>query len=243
MNSEWPTSPDELRNEYESATARHGKSRAIAAMASTYGVSARTAHRRLVAAGLRTLRARPQRPSPDDLRSAYESACAQHGPRGAISAMAMAYGVEYVSVREWLIEAGLRTVKSRIPPRPITTPCPCGAVATTRYKDEDPPLCYRCYMRRYASDPDSAFRRHGRLTVAAAKKDQPCTDCGGVFPPCVMDFDHVPERGPKLFDLGRSDRSLKAIAEELAKCDIVCANCHRIRTWERRRGQASQPAL
>ena len=69
-------------------------------------------------------------------------------------------------------------------------------------------------------------------------KSKPCTDCGGSFPPYVMEFDHVPERGPKkarIVSLIRS-RSLNAptLRSELAKCDVVCANCHRIRTFNRR---------
>ena len=65
-------------------------------------------------------------------------------------------------------------------------------------------------------------------------KSSPCTDCGNVFPPECMDWDHVPERGPKLFGLAQFwGRSPEEIASELAKCDLVCSNCHRIRTTTR----------
>lgn len=63
-------------------------------------------------------------------------------------------------------------------------------------------------------------------------KDVPCADCGKQYPSCVMDFDHV--RGEKkcnvaaLVSRGSGEA---AILEEAAKCDVVCANCHRIRTW------------
>jgi hypothetical protein len=67
-------------------------------------------------------------------------------------------------------------------------------------------------------------------------KNRPCADCGGCFPPCAMDFDHV--SGDKvddvcglLFDTGRWER----ILAEIAKCELVCANCHRIRTHVGRR--------
>lgn len=60
-------------------------------------------------------------------------------------------------------------------------------------------------------------------------KIQPCKDCGGTFPPECMDFDHV--RGTKLFNLAEARcYSWTAIREEVAKCDLVCANCHRIRS-------------
>jgi len=66
-------------------------------------------------------------------------------------------------------------------------------------------------------------------------KDRPCQDCGKKFSPCAMDFDHV--RGTKKFALANSTcggYSLEAIAEEAAKCDVVCACCHRTRTRSRR---------
>ena len=68
-------------------------------------------------------------------------------------------------------------------------------------------------------------------------KDVPCMDCGRKYPPECMDFDHV--RGEKKFDIGTRAGSGKKehILEEIAKCDLVCANCHRTRTkirvWER----------
>jgi hypothetical protein len=48
-----------------------------------------------------------------------------------------------------------------------------------------------------------------------------------------MDFDHV--RGEKKFNIGptAAANSVKMILEEAKKCDIVCSNCHRIRTRAR----------
>ena len=75
--------------------------------------------------------------------------------------------------------------------------------------------------------------RERRTTVIDAAKNRPCMDCGGTFPSVCMDFDHV--RGEKLFGVGNSrSRSVKAMQDEIAKCDIVCANCHRVRTHARR---------
>lgn len=68
-------------------------------------------------------------------------------------------------------------------------------------------------------------------------KSKPCTDCMIEWPTYVMDFDHVPERGEKLFNISEGIRLGKTIALieiELAKCDLVCCNCHRIRTFGRR---------
>lgn len=65
-------------------------------------------------------------------------------------------------------------------------------------------------------------------------KDQPCADCELKYPYPVMEFDHV--RGEKVANVSRmvsQGVSLEKILIEVEKCDVVCANCHRIRTWER----------
>ena len=68
----------------------------------------------------------------------------------------------------------------------------------------------------------------------------PCADCGGRFAQCSMDFDHrdpstKTARVPAL--VGRA--GISRILAEAAKCDIVCANCHRLRTFERRSKQTA----
>lgn len=66
------------------------------------------------------------------------------------------------------------------------------------------------------------------------KKNNPCEDCGGMFHPCAMDFDHV--KGEKLYavsELVLRAWSFEKIQEEIDKCELVCANCHRLRTYLR----------
>jgi hypothetical protein len=66
------------------------------------------------------------------------------------------------------------------------------------------------------------------------KTKTPCVDCGINYPYYVMDFDHV--RGQKHANVMElvSTLSKKRIDLEIAKCEIVCSNCHRIRTYMRR---------
>ena len=66
------------------------------------------------------------------------------------------------------------------------------------------------------------------------KTKTPCVDCGINYPYYVMDFDHV--RGIKHANVMElvSTLSKKRIDQEIAKCEIVCSNCHRIRTHMRR---------
>jgi cytochrome c553 len=63
-------------------------------------------------------------------------------------------------------------------------------------------------------------------------KDKPCADCGIKYPPYVMDLDHVNPSNKflKLSTMRRRRMSFDKIKEELVKCEVVCANCHRERT-------------
>ena len=63
-------------------------------------------------------------------------------------------------------------------------------------------------------------------------KGVPCKDCGGVFPVYVMDFDHRdPGDKEALISHLVNALSLRRLVAEMAKCDVVCSNCHRIRTY------------
>lgn len=62
----------------------------------------------------------------------------------------------------------------------------------------------------------------------------PCSDCGKTYPTYVMQFDHV--RGRKLVALSRAAQSglgMQRVKDEIAKCEVVCANCHAERTHQR----------
>lgn len=64
-------------------------------------------------------------------------------------------------------------------------------------------------------------------------KNGPCSDCGGSFDPVVMEFDHRPGE-VKLFSMSSFRRkTLDEVVAEIAKCDVVCSNCHRLRTKKR----------
>jgi hypothetical protein len=76
-------------------------------------------------------------------------------------------------------------------------------------------------------------RQAATLEFLRDLRRRPCADCGQTFPPWVMDFDH---RDPKTksFALAAGKVLLKSrdiLLAEIAKCDIVCANCHAIRTY------------
>lgn len=66
------------------------------------------------------------------------------------------------------------------------------------------------------------------------KEESGCVDCGEMYPHYMLEFDHLPEY-EKLgspIEMARNHNMQKAL-DEIKKCDIVCANCHKIRTWQR----------
>lgn len=69
------------------------------------------------------------------------------------------------------------------------------------------------------------------------KQGKPCTDCGVSFHPVAMQWDHIGT--DKLIDVAAAvvkGWGKQKILAEIAKCELVCANCHAIRTWKRNNG-------
>jgi hypothetical protein len=62
-----------------------------------------------------------------------------------------------------------------------------------------------------------------------------CTDCGYKVHPAALHFDHLPG-SEKKDTIARMTlaASFSALQAEIAKCEVVCANCHAIRTANRR---------
>ena len=99
--------------------------------------------------------------------------------------------------------------------------------------------CNADYMRNHykkSASMRSAVKKRSeyRQSFINTIKDLPCQDCGVKFPPECMDFDH---RDPELKSfqvslsaVGSSSERMHRLMLEVSKCDLVCANCHRIRT-------------
>jgi hypothetical protein len=63
-----------------------------------------------------------------------------------------------------------------------------------------------------------------------ARKNVPCLDCGERFPYYVMDFDHQRDKSFTIAKAVATNGRLEHILAEIEKCEVVCSNCHRIRT-------------
>jgi len=68
--------------------------------------------------------------------------------------------------------------------------------------------------------------------IARYKIEQGCADCGCNEHHAMLEFDHIMPRlrGTVASQMGKS---LKVIMEEVARCEVVCGNCHNMRTWRR----------
>ena len=75
----------------------------------------------------------------------------------------------------------------------------------------------------------------GRSTwLRSLKIGKACVDCGRQFLPEVMQWDHRPGT-VKLFEMSAAYApwTREEVLAEVAKCDLVCTNCHIIRTFKR----------
>jgi len=94
-------------------------------------------------------------------------------------------------------------------------------------------ICKKCHNKK-AADRVAATRRKTKAKLVEAHGNK-CIDCGNIYPPFVMDFDHR-DPSEKAFGIGGQDftRAYELSYAESLKCDLVCANCHRFRTHKQR---------
>lgn len=108
-----------------------------------------------------------------------------------------------------------------------------------RYKNGACKLCCSIQHKRYRSKVREYINertRNKKNWIIEIKSKTPCMDCGIIYHYCQMDFDHRPGE-IKVVGIGTSSTTpIDILKKEIAKCDLVCSNCHRLRTWKRHRG-------
>lgn len=100
--------------------------------------------------------------------------------------------------------------------------------------------CHSKYLKEHYKKNPSTYLNSNKKTrkklmeFVKQAKSVPCKDCGVCYPYYVMDFDHR-DSSEKKFSLSKYNQigNLEKIKAEIAKCDVVCANCHRERTFGR----------
>lgn len=83
------------------------------------------------------------------------------------------------------------------------------------------------YMER-----NKKYRKEVKNFIKEIKESSPCIDCGVKYPYYVMDFDHLEGKDFGINFLSATGR-IAALKKELEKCELVCSNCHRKRTYQR----------
>jgi hypothetical protein len=115
---------------------------------------------------------------------------------------------------------------------------PCAAKYQTLWHQNSSP---ERRIRRIAAK--SAYKQKSKEYVDSYKEKRGCRDCGKKWASYILDFDHIDT--DKKFNVsamvGRFP--LKIIIQEIAKCEVVCARCHRYRTQARKTGINVNPNL
>lgn len=101
--------------------------------------------------------------------------------------------------------------------------------------------CNKVAVNKHYQEHKQEYIKRAKLQIKKAtewlreyKTGKTCSDCGVIYPPEVFDFDHK-DPGNKRNTLSRltSMGSINSLKKEIEKCDLVCANCHRIRHIKR----------
>ena len=98
---------------------------------------------------------------------------------------------------------------------------------------------YKALYKERSLKRNRSRRKWAREFVRRVKVLFDCVDCGE-SDPIVLEFDHV--RGKKvknIADMVNNSYSIETIKNEIRKCDVRCANCHRRKTHERRSSKKS----
>lgn len=89
---------------------------------------------------------------------------------------------------------------------------------------------YNSKEKLYAAQ--KRHRQRNRAKVLEYLLEHPCVTCGEADP-IVLDFDHL-DRETKFKDISRmlsGHYSWVKILDEINKCRVLCANCHRRHTY------------
>lgn len=143
------------------------------------------------------------------------------------------------------------TAVGSIPTREIKTCSKCKISKTldlfawkNKSKGQKQSYCLDCQKiaskAHYQANKESYIKRNNKNYPDYVKwykelKNNPCVDCGQVFHPAAMQWDHLPtfSKNDTISIMYRKGYGKNRILKEIEKCELVCANCHCIRTFNR----------
>lgn len=91
-------------------------------------------------------------------------------------------------------------------------------------------LNYLANKEKVLNGKQQRIERNRKVIVEALLSG--CVDCG-IKDIRVLEFDHLEHKYKGVAQM--RDHSLEKVKKEISKCEVVCANCHNIRTGERRK--------
>lgn len=112
-----------------------------------------------------------------------------------------------------------------------------------QYKRNNAEQCKIQRKKQYAKNPTyfrdkrNEYRKMAREIIQQQKEGKACVFCG-IADPRVLDFHHL-DHSTKSGSIGGAASAgwgIKRLLQEIAKCEIVCANCHRILHWNELKG-------
>jgi hypothetical protein len=100
-------------------------------------------------------------------------------------------------------------------------------------KDKNSEYFRKWYSENKETQQQRVKDRKNRIRdeVRQYKESKPCMDCKVFYKHYVMDFDHR-DKNTKISNVAELSNagSVRKVWDEIAKCDLVCSNCHRERT-------------
>ena len=77
------------------------------------------------------------------------------------------------------------------------------------------------------------YRNNIRKFIQEYKSQKFCVDCKEKYPYWIMEFDHLKDKEFNISKASENTASLEKIKKEIEKCEVVCSNCHKNRTFLR----------
>ena len=92
---------------------------------------------------------------------------------------------------------------------------------------------FRGAQKKSAERWQKERHKENKSFVDSYKVDAGCCNCGFNSHPSALDFDHI-DRNKKSFNISEKygALTLDKIKSEIMKCRVICANCHRIKSYE-----------
>lgn len=96
-------------------------------------------------------------------------------------------------------------------------------------------VCYYLGTDQQAKTRKRSYDKRDKITkyLQEYKQQQGCFDCKEKYPYWILEFDHLGDKSFTIGEFRNHTVSLDVIKAEIEKCDVVCANCHKNRTYKR----------